>query len=155
MNKSLEEFVAQEFSKPGKALDLGAGDFEDVKKLKAKGWNCEGVDLKTGIDLEKVYQSKNAPFDLVISNFVLHFLKDKNQLVKSAYINLKDNGKFFFQDLEYQEITGKMFLTEKEAEEIIKKNGFEILSKKKSRYFDDKEGHKHWHMILEIIAQKK
>ena len=59
MNEYLENFINTKFRKSSKALDLGAGDFCDVKNLEKLGWECEGVDLEMGIDLEKPYVSKN------------------------------------------------------------------------------------------------
>ena len=72
MNTDLKKFIDEKFAKPGKALDLGAGDFFDVACLKQLRWKCEGVDIKKGVDLEKKFESKNKPFDLVYSNYVLH-----------------------------------------------------------------------------------
>lgn len=37
MNEYLKDFVKKTFSTPGKALDLGAGDFADVKGLEKLG----------------------------------------------------------------------------------------------------------------------
>ena len=70
MNVFLEYFVSQNFPKAGKALDLGAGKFFDVARMKQLGWQCEGVDINMGVDLEQPYLSKQAPFDLVFSNSV-------------------------------------------------------------------------------------
>lgn len=149
------KFAKDSLKPKSKILDLGAGDFENVKELKKLGFECEGVDLETSVDFEKPYHSPNAPFDMVMSNFVLHFLNNKEQLIKTAYDNLTDNGLFYFQDLEFQAITGKMYLTKKQIEKLLKSNGFEITSSEVSRYFDDKEGHKHWHKIIEIKAKKR
>lgn len=147
--------VAKKYLKPGaKILDLGAGDFSDVKELEKNGYVCEGVDLKTGTDLNKLYISDIAPFDMVMSNFVLHFLDNQEQLVETAFSNLENKGIFYYQDLEFQAITGKKYLTKEQTEKLIKSKGFEIISSKKSKYFDDKEGHKHWHIILEVVAIK-
>ena len=90
MNIYLKKFIDEKFKKPGKALDLGAGEFFDVACLKQIGWKCEGVDIKTGIDLEKKYESKNKPFDLVYSNYVLHKLKNRKQLIQTIFNNLKN-----------------------------------------------------------------
>ncbi len=53
MNIYLKNFISEKFKKPGKALDLGAGEFFDVAYLKQLRWKCEGADIKTGVDLEK------------------------------------------------------------------------------------------------------
>lgn len=147
--------VAKKYLKPGaKILDLGAGDFSDIKELEKFGYVCEGVDLKTGTDLNKLYVSNQAPFDMVMSNFVLHFLENQEQLIETAFKNLSNKGIFYFQDLEFQAITGKKYLTKKQSEDLIVKKGFKIISSESSKYFDDKEGHKHWHVILEVVATK-
>jgi hypothetical protein len=75
VNIFLEQFIKHEFKKPGKALDLGAGNFFDITCLKQLGWKCVGVDKNTGVDLEKLLISPKRPFDLVYSNYVLHKLK--------------------------------------------------------------------------------
>lgn len=148
------KFVKDNVKIPAKILDLGAGEYEDAKALEILGYSCEGVDIKSGVDLENSYLSENAPFDLVMSNFVLHFIKNKKQLIMTAYQNIKEGGLFYFQDLEHQAITGDMYLSMKEIEDLIASVGFEVISSKKSKYFDNKEGHKHWHNIVEVSARK-
>lgn len=71
MNQFLKNFIEEKFKSPEKALDLGAGDLFDVLGLKQLGWQCDGVDIKTGTDLENPYLSENGPYDLVYSNYVL------------------------------------------------------------------------------------
>ena len=97
MNEYLEDFINKKFKKPDKALDLGAGDFCDVKELEKMGWKCEGVDIEMGIDLEKLYISKNKPFNLVYSNYVLQRIKNKDVFVRTVYENLKNDGCFFWR----------------------------------------------------------
>lgn len=154
MNKDLKNFIKDQNLKCGKALDLGAGDNEDVEGLKKMGWEAEGVDLKTGTDLEKKYLSKNHPFDLVISNFVLHFLKNKQALIESACNNLDLGGFFFFQDLERSELTTDMYLTMDEMIKLFPPECFEIVGIRKFKFFDKKPGHMHWHDIVEIQAKR-
>lgn len=154
MNKDLEKFVKKNFKKPGKALDLGAGDFEDVEGLKKLGWDAEGVDLKTGVDLEQKYLSPNHPFDLVVCAHVLHFIKNKQTLIESICNNLDLGGLCYFEDLEKSELTTDMYLTKEEMIKSFPEDCFEILSVRKFKYFDDKPGHKHWHDIVEITAKR-
>lgn len=85
MNVYLEQFIANKFKCPGKALDLGAGKFFDVACLKQMGWIGFGVDKTSGIDLEKKYLSPKKPFNLVFSNYVIHKLKNPERLVETAY----------------------------------------------------------------------
>ena len=75
MNLQLLEYVKNNFKTPGKALDLGCGTGEDTKDLTRLDWVCDGVDLKTGTDLNFPYLSTQAPYDLVYSNYVIHKLK--------------------------------------------------------------------------------
>jgi len=111
MNIYLKKFMDAKFKTPGKALDLGAGNFLDITDLKKLGWQGEGVDIKTGVDLEKFYQSKNKPFDLVYANYLLHKLKNKERLVKTAYNNLKKHGWFFIHTFNKSDPNGKSDIT--------------------------------------------
>lgn len=154
MNESLRQFAKLIFKKPGKALDLGAGDFFDVSGLEKLGWVCEGVDIKTGIDLENPYKSKNAPFDLVYSNYVFQRLKNRKQLIKTAYDNLKDGGWFFLHTFDQSDKTVKTDISAKLLEEMLKNENFKNINIKIFDYYDSDIGHKHWHRILEAIAQK-
>lgn len=95
MNPELKQFVTEYFSKSGKALDLGCGDGIDIEGLKNMEWGCDGVDIITGIDLNEVYSSPNAPYDLVYSNYVIQKLKTPESLIKTIELNLKKGGKFF------------------------------------------------------------
>jgi SAM-dependent methyltransferase len=76
-------------------LDLGAGEFFDVACLKYLGWKVKGVDKKTGIDLEKPLLFRQRPFNLVYSNYVYHFIKNKPVFVQTVLDNLKPNGWMF------------------------------------------------------------
>jgi len=79
MNPELKHFVTKYFSEGGKALDLGCGDGVDLRGLEEMGWECDGVDIITGTNLNEVYLSPNAPYDLVYSNYVIQKLKNPNQ----------------------------------------------------------------------------
>ncbi|MCD4705753.1 class I SAM-dependent methyltransferase [bacterium] len=152
MNIYLENFIKNKFKKPGKALDLGAGKFFDVKCLRKAGWECEEVDKNIGVDLEKQYISDKKPFDLVYSNYVLHFLKNKQQLVDTAYKNLKNNGWLFLHTFDQSDKVCKSDLTEKAVRNMLK--DFKNVSIKVFSFYDDNIGHKHWHRIIEATAQK-
>ncbi|MEW6408413.1 MAG: methyltransferase domain-containing protein [Patescibacteria group bacterium] len=153
MNIYLEKFINNNFLNPGKVLDLGAGDFSDIKDLQTRGWICEGVDKKTGVDLEQIYISTNKPFDLVYSNYVLHFLKNKQSLIDTAYENLKKDGWLFLHVFHKNDENIKNGLTEEETRTMLKK--FKNISIKVFDFFDNEIGHNHWHKIMEVVTQKK
>jgi len=142
------------FKKSGKALDLGAGDFIDVAGLKELDWECEGVDIKTGIDLENPYKSGNAPFDLVYSNYAFQKLKNRKQLIKTAYDNLKDGGWFFLHTFDKSDKAAKTDISAKLLSEMLKSENFKNISTRIFDYYDNDIGHKHWHRILEAVSQK-
>ena len=154
MNIYLKKFISEKFENPGKALDLGAGNFSDITDLKKLGWQGEGVDIKTGVDLEKPYQSKNKPFDLVYSNYVLQKLKNKEQLIKTAHDNLKKHGWFFIHTFDKSDPNGKSDLTADFLKKLLERQGFKNITAKIFDFYDDEAGHKHWHKILEGGAQK-
>jgi hypothetical protein len=154
-NMELESFINQYLKPPAKILDLGAGDFSEVKKLEELGYEVEGVDLNIGVDLNKPYLSKNLPRDLVYSCFVLHYLNRKQTLIETAYNNLSQGGLFFLQDIERDGFTSDMYLTKKEIENLIKSGGFEIIESNIADYYDEKPEHKHWHKIVTVCARKK
>jgi len=154
MNNFLKNFIDQKFDKSATALDLGAGEFEDVNSLIKIGWKCEGVDLKIGVDLEKPYLSKNAPFDLVFSNYTLHKIVNKKEFINTIYNNLKKGGWFFIHSFDKSDKNSKSGLDEKEIKKLFEVR-FENIKTRIIDFYDDDEGHRHWHRILEMIGQKK
>jgi len=154
MNTYLKKFIEEKFKKPGKALDLGAGDFFDVACLKQLGWECEGVDMKTGVNLEKHFLSEKHPFDLIFSNYVIHKLLDKEQFIKTVFDNLKKDGWFFIHTFDKKDKNSKSALTADDLRKILTKQGFKNIETKVFSYYDNEEGHKHWHKILEVTGKK-
>lgn len=154
MNNELKYFIDEKFKKPGKVLDLGAGDFFDVACLKQLRWKCDGVDIKTGIDLEKIYESENKPFDMVYSNYVLHKLKNKKQLIQTIFYNLKNGGWFFIQTFDQSDKNSKSDLSRVYLKKMLTKQGFKNIKIRVFSFYDNDEGHKHWHKILEATGQK-
>ncbi len=154
MNAYLKKFIKEKFKKPGKGLDLGAGDFFDVACLKQLGWKCDGVDLKTGINLEKYFLSPSNPFDLVYSNYVIHKIKNKKLFVKTFFDNLKKDGWFFIHTFDKKDKNSKSILTEKYLQKILSKQGFRNIKTRVFSHYDNEEGHKHWHKVLEATGQK-
>jgi len=154
MNTYLKKFINEKFKKPGKALDLGAGNFFDVARLEQLGWKCEGVDIKTGVDLEKNYEAKNKPFDLVYSNYVLHKIKNKKQLIQTIYDNLKNGGWFFIHTFDQSEKKNSSDLSRAGLQKLLTEQGFKNVKIKLFSYYDNEKNHKHWHKILEATGQK-
>jgi len=154
MNIYLEDFVDKKFKKPGKALDLGAGKFFDVACLEQLGWKCNGVDLKSGVNLEEQYISNNKPFDLVYSNYLLHKIKNRKNLIVTAYKNLKQGGWLFLHSFDKSDKNSSSRLTQGVLKSLLEEQGFKNVATRKIDYYDNETGHKHWHKILEAIAQK-
>jgi len=154
MNTYLKKFIDDKFKTPGKALDLGAGNFNDVAGLTQLGWFCEGVDIKTGIDLEKSYESKNKPFDLVYSNYLLHKLKNIEPIIQTAFENLKNGGWFFIHTFDQSDTAGNSKMTFDSLKKSLEKQGFKNIVLKVFDFYDKEKGHEHWHKILEASAQK-
>jgi len=154
MNVYLENFVQKKFKKSGKALDLGAGKFFDVACLKQLGWECNGVDKNTGVDLEKLYISNKKPFDLVYSNYVVQFISNKQIFISTCWNNLKKNGWLFLHTFDMTDKSCKSNIDKQKIIKILKKQGFKNITKKVFSFYDNALKHKHWHKILEITAQK-
>ncbi len=154
MNIYLKKFIDEKFKKPGKALDLGAGEFFDVACLKQIGWKCEGVDIKNGVDLEKNYESKKKPFDLVYSNYVLHKLKNRKQLIQTIFNNLKNEGWFFIHTFDKSDKNSKSDLSQVYLKKLLMEQGFKNIKLRVFSFYDNDIGHKHWHKILEATGQK-
>lgn len=155
MNSYLKKFIEERFEKPGKALDLGAGDFVDVACLKQSGWKCEGVDKKTGVDLEEYFLSKNHPFDLVFSNYLIQRIKDKEQFARIIFDNLKKDGWFFIHTFDQEDKNSRSNLTENYLQKMLADQGFKNIKTRIFSYYDNEIGHEHWHKILEATGQKQ
>lgn len=93
--------------KEGEAiLDVGCGDGELTKILQEKGCSVIGVDSSPSmIEMAKnrgiesyVMDGHNIPyqnkFDAVFSNAALHWLTQPEEVIKGAYLALKENGRF-------------------------------------------------------------
>lgn len=154
MNQYLKQFIKEKFNKSGKALDLGAGEFYDVACLKYLDWKCDGVDKNQSVNLEKKYIAKNSPYDLVFSNFVFHQIKNKNIFLSTIVSNLKHNGWVFLQTFDKTDKICKKGIDQKEIREFFRQQGLKNISTKIFSHYDNDLGHKHWHKILQITAQK-
>lgn len=151
MNPFLKTFIEKNLKQIGIALDLGAGDYEDVKALKTLGWQAKGVDIKDGVDLNNVYIDHQKPFDLVYSNYVLHKIKNQSNFIETISKNLKDNGYFFILTI-IDNISEEEQL--KNLDNPLRQNNLILKGHITRKIFDDTPRHKHWHTILELIGQK-
>jgi len=154
MNKFLKKFIDKNFKAAGKALDLGCGKFYDIKHLKSKGWKCDGADKINGQDLEKYFLSKKTPFDLVYSNFVLHFIKNKKTFIKTVYNNLKKNGKFFILAMHKTDKICDSDITIGSLKKLLISKNFKNIKMRLFADYDNDPGHKHWHRIIEASGKK-
>ena len=155
MNSELKHFVTKYFLKGGKALDLGSGDGTDLRGLKEMGWECDGVDIITGTDLNEVYSSPNAPYDLIYSNYVIQKLKTPKSLIKTIEINIKKGGKFFLHTFDESDEIAKKKYTKESIQELFKGTDLRPESCEIIRVWDDEIGHQHYHQILQVIGTKK
>lgn len=154
MNPELYEYAKKNFNAPGKALDLGCGDGTDMCELTKMGWQCDGVDILTGIDLNEPYLSKNAPYDFVYSNYVIHKLDNPDALVMSIENNLKEGGKFFLHTFDQSDNFAKKTYTEAELRKLFDNKSLQVESCEKLKVWDDEPGHKHYHWILQASGVK-
>lgn len=155
MNQYLDKFVKQTYSSPGKVLDLGAGDFSDVNYLRQLGWEIEGVDLSTGVNLEQPFISKNAPFDLVYSNYVLQKINNRRQFIKTMTDNLKPGGNIFIHTFDISDPLAKQGVDKIEVITWLTEEGFTNIESEIFPFYDNEPGHMHWHKILQISAKKR
>jgi SAM-dependent methyltransferase len=152
MNYRLLAFVKKNFTAPGTALDLGSGEGFDVACLKNIGWDVQGVDLKTGTDLNLPFTSKKV--DLIYSNYLLQFLNNKKEFVNSCFNNLKKDGLIFIHTFDKSDRVLKNTLTVREVRKIFEPK-FDNLKIDVFSEFDNHPKHRHWHKILEISGKKK
>lgn len=153
MNPQLQQFV-QELGIQGKALDLGCGDGTDMSGLKKMGWHCDGVDIITGTDLNDIYMSNNAPYDLVYSNYVIQKLEKPQSLISTIGKNLKDGGSFFLHTFDITDQTTKKAFTKSSLKALFNNTQLQVASCHLFEIWDDYPGHKHYHQVLQITGTK-
>lgn len=152
MNQNLKNFIVKKYKSVGGALDLGAGDFSDIKSLINLGWVAEGVDINMGVNLEKPYLAEQRPFDLVYSNYLIHKINDIDKFINTIYDNLKAGGSFFIHTFDKSDENSKSQLTKNILIDLFNRKGLKEVEAKVFDKWDIK--HEHWHKILEIIGTK-
>ncbi|HOR57695.1 MAG TPA: methyltransferase domain-containing protein [bacterium] len=153
-NKYLVDFISSNNITPGRALDFGAGNMCDVKYLQAKGWFAEGVDIINGIDLNKPYISKNAPFDMVYSNYLLHNIRNIEVFIENIYNNLRSGGYVFIHTLDESDTNTNSGSNFNKINKILISQGFTKIKHRIIEILDNELGHNHYHKLLEITAIK-
>lgn len=155
MNPELKKYVTQEFEEPGKALDLGCGSGIDVNGLKKLGWECDGVDIIYGVDLNKLYISNNAPYDFVYSNYVIQKLESPETFIETMEKNLRSGGKFFVHTFDQSDEFAHNAYTKETLKKMFNNTSLEVEECSKIKVWDDEPGHLHYHQILQISGVKK
>ena len=123
--------------------------------LEKVGWECDGVDIITGTNLNEVYLSPNAPYDLVYSNYVIQKLKNPESLIKTIKINIKEGGKFFLHTFDESDEFARKKYTKESIQELFKDTDLQPESCEVIRVWDDEVGHQHYHQILQVSGTKK
>jgi SAM-dependent methyltransferase len=155
MNQELQDFIDKYKFTQNKVLDLGCGDGRDIKKFQELGWFTEGVDILMGVNLNNIYRSPNKPFDLVISNYVIHKLNKPENLVQTILHNLGQGGYFFLQTFDVSDEWTRRGYSEEELRMLFDGDKWEDIKTRRFKVYDNENGHEHWHVIFEITGKKR
>jgi len=82
------------------------------------------------------------------------FLKNRKQLIDTAYNNLKKDGWLFLHTFDKADKNIESGLTEKEIKDMLGSR-FKNVSIKVFDHYDRAPGHNHWHKIMEVTAQRR
>lgn len=104
------ELIKKTQTKNAKIIDVGCATGETLKRLESQGFtNLWGVDnssamLKKGNSIKATYiHSENfpiheAPFDVIIASWTLHFIKERRSYIQLIFDSLSKNGLFFISE---------------------------------------------------------
>jgi ATP-dependent RNA circularization protein (DNA/RNA ligase family) len=85
---------------------------------------------------------------------VIHKLKNKDALIQTIATNMKHDGYFFIQTFDASDTNSTSTLTVDSARMLLEKYELCVSEGKVFDQYDDEEGHKHWHKILQLTGQR-
>ena len=95
--------AAAELPQEAKIIDLGAGDGDAVRALRARGFGAVGIDLSPGadVDLGDILAPPFPPgsFDAALSQCAFFLTGDASAAFRAAYSLLRPGGVFMYSDI--------------------------------------------------------
>ena len=138
IDKSID--VCNTKSKDSKIVDVGCASGETLQRLYANGFtNLHGIDSSQDMlavcppNIATYYYSDSlvaGPYDIIIMNWVLHFIKEKEPYLVNIYKNLNPGGIFILSDkVSTENFATKFYYDYKRSKGV---SDSEILAKEKS-----------------------
>jgi SAM-dependent methyltransferase len=97
----------KEFTHVSKVVDVGSALGNTLNEfIKAGYTNVIGVESSTNMIAKSLHKDKvllsdkfpNIAVDIVLANWTLHFVNEREEYIRSVYKNLNDNGVFILTD---------------------------------------------------------
>jgi SAM-dependent methyltransferase len=97
----------KEFTHDSKVVDVGSALGNTLNEfIKAGYTNVIGVESSTNMIAKSLHKDKvllsdkfpNIAADIVLANWTLHFVNEREEYIRSVYKNLNDNGVFILTD---------------------------------------------------------
>lgn len=97
----------KEFTHDSKVVDVGSALGNTLNEfIKAGYTNVIGVESSTNMIAKSLHKDKvllsdkfpNITADIVLANWTLHFVNEREEYIRSVYKNLNDNGVFILTD---------------------------------------------------------
>lgn len=101
------DVVNKEFTHDSKVVDVGSALGNTLNEfIKAGYTNVIGVESSTNMIAKSLHKDKvllsdkfpNITADIVLANWTLHFVNEREEYIRSVYKNLNDNGVFILTD---------------------------------------------------------